>query len=433
MQKQSRDRIQATLDAFNSIGDTGEGMQRLAFTEEDNQVQRMFVEFCKQAGMDVKRDQIGNIIARREGVIKDAPAVAIGSHLDTVYNAGKFDGTAGIVVGLELIHRLNEKDMTTLYPIELICFVAEESARFGMSTIGSKAMAGKLSMKAMEKSIDSKGISLLEAVKSNGADISSLHLAKRKKSELRGFIELHIEQGLELEQSNKKIGIATAIAAPTRLHVEVKGRAAHSGSTSMEYRKDALVAAAHLVLAIEEEAIKEKRYKTVATVGVFDVYPGAMNVVPGKVSFKVDIRGQDIGSKQRIIDQLQKHIESLEEQEGIFTTTEVLSDEKPIILDADMQKVLKQACNTLAIESLALMSGAGHDAMNMALICPTALVFIPSYKGISHHPEEFTSLTDMVLGADVLEEAVLQLANVKKGVIKNETISGASNFESTSK
>ncbi|WP_117168606.1 M20 family metallo-hydrolase [Paraliobacillus sediminis] len=422
MQKQSGERIQATLDAFNSIGDTGEGMQRLAFTKEDKQVQHMFIDFCKQAGMHVTRDQIGNIIAKRKGALKDAPAVAIGSHLDTVYNAGKFDGTAGIVIGLELIYRLNEKNTTTLYPIELICFVAEESARFGMSTIGSKAMAGKLSMKAMEKSIDSKGISLLEAVKSNGADISSLHLAKRKNSELLGFIELHIEQGLELEQSNKKIGIATAIAAPTRLHVEVKGRAAHSGSTSMEYRKDALVAAAQLVLAVEEAAIKEKRYKTVATVGVFDVYPGAMNVVPGRVSFKVDIRGQDIASKQRIIDQLQKHIERLEEKDGIFTTTEVLSDEKPIILDADMQHVLKQACKTLSIESLALMSGAGHDAMNMALICPTALVFIPSYKGISHHPEEFTSIKDMVIGADVLEEAVLQLANVKEGMVKNETI-----------
>ncbi|WP_226037840.1 M20 family metallo-hydrolase [Aquibacillus saliphilus] len=418
MQEQSMNRIQATLEAFNSIGVTSEGMQRLAYTFEEKQVQDLFAEFCSKEGMSVRVDEVGNVIARREGSIKDAPAIAIGSHLDTVYNGGKYDGTAGIVAGLEVIRRLNDSRIETEYPIEVICFVSEESSRFGISTIGSKAMAGELSRQSIAKVTDKKGVYLTDAMKNSGYQIEKLAKAKRYKDELRAFIELHIEQGPELEQQNKQIAIATGIAAPTRLNVLVKGMASHSGTTSMEHRKDALVAAAKQIVTIEEAAKKEMKYKTVATVGIFDVFPGAMNVVPDSVLYKVDIRGLDMQSKKRIISKLDKKIKQLEQDKGIVTTTEILSDETPILLDKDIQQVLELACEDLSIEPLSMPSGAGHDAMNMQLICPTGLIFIPSQKGISHNPAEYTPLSDIVRGVDVLEKSVLRLASVKEGKVQ---------------
>ncbi|WP_077623325.1 Zn-dependent hydrolase [Sediminibacillus massiliensis] len=410
----SKQRIQATLNAFNSIGDTADGMQRLAYTIEERQVQDMFAEYCAKEGMQIRVDEAGNVIARREGRFKDAPAVAVGSHLDTVYTGGKYDGAGGVAVGLEIIRRLNDKKVVTDHPVEVIAFAAEESSRFGMSTIGSKAMAGMLTAEAARRSTDKQGIRLADAMKEAGFPISKLANAKRQKEELHAFLELHVEQGQELEQTGKKVAIATGIAAPTRLQVTVEGMSAHSGTTSMELRKDALTAAAKLVLAVEEAAKQEKMDKTVATVGVFDVFPGAMNVVPGRVEFKVDIRGLDVASKQRVVTAIESESKQLEAEKQVSVSIDVLSEEKPILLDDGVQETLAAACTDLNIEPLSIPSGAGHDAMNMAAICPTGLLFVPSYKGISHNPAEFTSIEDFVIGADVLEQAVMKLAGVKE-------------------
>ncbi|SDJ52985.1 Zn-dependent hydrolase [Salimicrobium halophilum] len=410
----SKERIQETLDTFNSIGERPEGMQRLAYTMEERQVHDMFAELCAKAGMQVRVDEVGNVIARKEGRIKEASPVAIGSHLDTVYTGGKYDGTGGVVVGLEVVRRLNEKQVMTDHPIELIAFVAEESSRFGMSTIGSKAMAGLLSEDSTEKAKDKEGISLKQAMERAGFPGADIAEAKREEGAMQAFLELHIEQGQELERTGKKVAIATGVAAPTRLEVIVQGRSAHSGTTSMDIRKDALSAASRLVLKIEEAAKQESSHKTVATVGVLDVSSGAMNVVPGEVAFKVDIRGLDIASKQRVIAAIESESSVLESEKGMTISMEVLSDEEPILLDSEIQEVLKGACASVDIDPLYIPSGAGHDAMNMAKICPTGLLFVPSRNGISHNPEEFTPIEDFVTGADVLEQAVMKLAVTKE-------------------
>lgn len=404
-------RLQQTLDSFNAIGETEQGMQRLAYTREEQQALRLFVDLCKKEQMTIEIDPVGNVIARRDGRLKNTSAVALGSHLDTVYTGGKYDGVAGVVAGLEVVRRLNEKNIMTDYPIELIAFTAEESSRFGVSTIGSKAMAGLFPFEKLHELKDNRGISLAEAMEQAGYDTTKLNQAKRGKDELRNFIELHIEQGPELEQRNKSIAITTGIAAPTRLHVNVKGVSSHSGTTSMERRKDALVAASELVLAIETIAKKEKEQKTVATVGVFEVLSGAMNVVPGHVQFKVDIRGLQVDSKQRIIHYLRERSEHLEQHRGVAINIDVISDEKPVLLDQTMQDILKQACYDTGVDPVIIPSGAGHDAMNMSFLCPTGLIFIPSRHGISHNPAEFSSISDLQKGVDVLERAVLRLAN----------------------
>lgn len=413
-QLRSRERVQLTLDQINKIGCTSDGWERLAYTTEEKEVKELIKGLCTREGMQVRYDSVGNLIARREGLNPDCPAVAIGSHLDTVYNGGQFDGTAGIVAGLEVVRRLNENQIFTKNPIELIVFVAEESSRFGMATIGSKAMVGKISKELAYSVTDRDGITLADAIEKAGYSVDHLPHALRSRSELSCFFELHIEQGMELINRNKKVGIVNGIAAPTRLSIEVKGKSSHSGTTSMELRKDALVAASKIVLATEEAANSESEFKTVATIGVMDVYPGAMNVIPGKVKMKIDIRGLYVDSKLRIIQNIKNECHALQEN-GFDISMITIGDEQPVLLDDNIQKILKEACHEINVEPYIMPSGAGHDAMNMPTICPTGLIFVPSKDGISHNPEEFTDIDDLIIGIDVLEKAVMNLAEVAEG------------------
>lgn len=418
----SLQRIQKNLETINSIGKTDNGMERLAFTEAEQQARQWFKERCIEEGMVVRTDPVGNVIARREGKREQAGAIAIGSHLDTVYNGGRFDGTIGVLAGLEIVHRLNRKKVMTDRPIEIIAFAAEESARFGMATIGSKAMAGLLDEGCTDRLLDKDGVSLGEAMNQLGYRGELLSKAARRKEELFAFLELHIEQGPELEQLGKQVGIATGIAAPVRLKVQVNGMAAHSGTTSMVRRQDALVAASKLVLAVEAAAKREKAYRTVATVGMLEVRSGAMNIVPGDVQFYVDIRSLDRASRLRVMRSLEDTVRCVEEENGVHVTLETISKEEPVLLDACVQQVLGNACETLGIQPNLMPSGAGHDAMNMAALCAAGLVFTPSRKGVSHHPEEYTEIADITRGVDVLEAAVLQLDHSGKERFADEAI-----------
>ncbi|WP_371018496.1 Zn-dependent hydrolase [Pseudalkalibacillus sp. JSM 102089] len=410
----SKGRVKRILDAINAIGYTKNGMERLAFTKEEQEVKNLFIKLCLEENMEVRVDEVGNVIARREGVRKNAPAVAIGSHLDTVYTGGQYDGVAGVVAGLEVIHRLNDYHIETEFPIEVIAFTGEESARFGISTIGSKAMCGKLPLSSLHTYKDKSGVTLTDAMQQAGLKLNDVPKAKRIQSELKAFIELHIEQGPELEIKRKSVAIATGIAAPTRFAISVNGMSSHSGATSMELRNDALVAASHLVLTVEEAARKESASKTVATVGVLDVFPGAMNVVPGRVEFQVDIRGLNRQSKERIVEALFRSSAVLEKNRGVTIRIEKLSDEQPVLLNKEIQQMLALSCEEVSIDPLSIPSGAGHDAMNMAELCPTGLMFIPSHKGISHHPLEYTSIDDLIKGINVLEKVIRRLAMVKE-------------------
>ncbi|MEQ6390633.1 Zn-dependent hydrolase [Bacillaceae bacterium S4-13-58] len=416
-QLRSRERVQSTLNHINEIGSTSTGWERLAYSEEEERAKELIKELCIKEGMKVRYDSVGNLIARREGLQPDAPAVAIGSHLDTVYSGGQYDGTVGVVTGLEVVRRFNEEQILTKNPIELIVFVAEESSRFGMATIGSKAMAGKLDQQLAYSLEDREGVSLASAMRKAGYQIENLPNAKRNGSDLSCFLELHIEQGLELINKDKKIGIVSGIAAPTRLSIEVKGRASHSGTTSMQLRKDALVAASKVVLTIEKAAKGESEFKTVATVGALDVFPGGMNVVPGLVKFKVDIRGLHVDSKLRVIEQIKNECNYLEE-DGFTVSIETIGDEQPVLLDKHIQQILKETCLEVKTDPYLMPSGAGHDAMNMASVCPTGLIFVPSKDGISHNPEEFTAIDDLVIGIDVTEKAVLKIAGVAEGNVR---------------
>lgn len=405
-----KERYERLINNINQYNSGEKGITRVAYTGIEQACTHAFMRMCKAEMMEIKMDSCGNIIARREGKIKGLPPVVMGSHLDTVYQGGKYDGVVGVTAALEVIKRLNEKGIVTDHPIEIISFACEESSRFGVSTVGSKAMAGLINKEKYRYLMDRDGISMEKAFSLCALDFNSIEQASRVNEEFKVFLELHIEQGPVLENNKKKIGIVTGIAAPARFIIKIFGIASHSGTTPMNMRCDALLGASEIALELEKAAKLEHAHETVATVGVLDVFSGAMNVVPGEVEIKVDIRSTSIQSRQRVINHLIQTISSIKENRKLEIDTKEISSEDPVLLSTDLQDCLKNICEEKQLAYQFMQSGAGHDAMNMTRLGPVGLIFIPSVDGLSHHPDEYTDMDDILIGIDVLEKAVLQNA-----------------------
>ncbi|WP_235973269.1 Zn-dependent hydrolase [Niallia circulans] len=403
-------RYEELLNNMNQYNSGTKGITRVAFTNEEQACSHAFMRLCKNEGLEIRMDYCGNIIARREGKQKNLPPVVIGSHLDTVYQGGKYDGVVGVTAGLEVIKRLNEQNLETEHPIEIISFACEESSRFGVSTVGSKAMAGTLQKEKYRHLKDKDGITFEKALSLCALRFDQLDLASRATERFQAFFELHIEQGPILMNTNKKIGIVTGVAAPVRFIIEVKGAASHSGTTPMNMRKDALLGASELALALEEAAKEEQHNGTVATIGVLSIPMGAMNVVPGTVEMKVDIRSTSTASRNKVLTALLKKMEDVQERRGLTITSQEISKEEPVQLSKELTLQIEKICLEKKLPYQWMQSGAGHDAMNMTSFGPVGLIFIPSLNGISHHPDEHTDLDDILIGIDVLEAAVLQQA-----------------------
>jgi len=405
-------RYKTLLNKINQYNSGEIGITRVAYTNEEQACLHALMRMCKDAKMEVRLDSAGNLIARKEGRNPDLPPVVMGSHIDSVYQGGKYDGTVGVTAALEIINRFNEKGIETEHPIEVISFACEESSRFGVSTVGSKAMAGRINKEKFRQLQDKDGITMEEAFALCALDFNSIDTAFRENEQFKAFFEMHIEQGPVLENEKKKIGIVTGIAAPARFIVKIYGIASHSGTTPMEMRKDAFLGAAEIALELEKAAIAEQDYGTVATVGVVNVQPGAMNIVPGEVELKIDIRSSSIGSRKRVLNRLTEIISSVEQQRQLAIHTKEISMEEPVLLSEELIMELKQICEQKQLPYKLMQSGAGHDAMNMTVFGSVGLIFIPSKDGLSHHPNEHTDLADILTGIDLLEAAVLQSAIV---------------------
>ncbi|USG67617.1 Zn-dependent hydrolase [Brevibacillus ruminantium] len=406
-------RLEQCIRTLNQFGYSDNTINRLAYSPAERQAVRGLAEMCLQAGMSVRMDAAGNLIATRKGTDPSLPAVACGSHLDSVIDAGQYDGVIGVAAGLEAIRSLNDQEIITRHPIELICFTCEESSRFGVSTIGSKAMAGVLDREAVGALVDRDGTSFRDALSECFLHFDKMDHAARSSRELKLFLELHIEQGPVLEQEDKPIGIVTGIAGPTRLHVRVQGKASHTGTTPMDRRQDAFLGAAEIGLALEQAALEEKQYGTVGTVGVCNITPGAMNVVPDAAELKIDIRGIHVSSKQAVLQKLLSAFERVEQTRGLRVEWRLLSDEEPVLLDPSVIGALEESCRSLGLPYLTMPSGAGHDAMNMARLCPTGMIFVPSKDGLSHHRDEYTPIDQIGMGATLLETMLKQAAIVE--------------------
>ena len=409
----NKERYQILFNKINQYNTTGgKGVTRVAYTNEEQTCTHAFMRMCKAENLDIRMDACGNVIARREGKNKSLKPVVMGSHLDTVYQGGKYDGVVGVTAALEVVKRLNEQGIETEHPIEVISFACEESARFGVSTVGSKAMVGLIDKDKYRNLKDRDGITMERAFSLCALDFDSIDEASRMNEELEAFFELHIEQGPILINNHKKIGIVTGIAAPVRFIIKIFGKASHSGTTPMDMRKDALLGAAEIALALEKAAQQEQKNGTVATVGVMDIQSGAMNVVPGEVEMKVDIRSTSIESRNRVLNELFETISFVENKRHLDIQSTEITKEEPVLLSPDLNGILMNLCEERDYSYQFMPSGAGHDAMNMARLGPVGLIFIPSVDGLSHHPEEYTDMDDILIGIDLLEDAVLHYAKI---------------------
>lgn len=404
------DRLMETLHILNELGETDRGIERVAYTYEEYIAKQYLMREGTLLGLETEIDAAGNVIVRLPGADDSLPPVIIGSHLDTIYQGGRYDGLLGVVAGFEIIRSIKEAEIRTQHPIELIGFTCEESSRFNFATLGSKVMMNKVDLATLENLQDRNGVSLREAVKEQGLELDQFPQADQSNRRVKAFYELHIEQGPKLIKENKQIGIVTGIAAPLRLAIHISGKSSHSGTTGMKNRRDALLAAAELSLAVEEAGLLEDEYETVATVGVLDISPRAMNVVPGSASLKVDIRSIYADSRERVLERIKEKAEQIEKKRATPISMEIIQNDDPVMMDEDLAQSVAATCEEVGVSYMFMASGAGHDAMNTASRWPATLIFVPSVDGLSHHPDEFTEEKDIEIGVTVLEMEVLKQA-----------------------
>ena len=395
-------RVADLIAGLAKFGKTEEGITRLAYTNTDKAAQMWLLKQIEYLNLEVREDALGNLFLRKAGLDPTIPPAACGSHLDTVIHGGAYDGMCGVVGALEALHMLEGE--TLRRSIEVIVFRAEESSRFGFATIGSKLITGKATPEKFANAARKDDICFKDAVQEWGGNLDEYRKALLKPGAYHCFVEMHIEQGKVLEETKHQIGIVHNIAAPTRFKLHIKGMADHSGATPMGFRKDALVSAAKMILAVETAAIREKEHGTVGTVGIVEVDPGSINVVPGKVTLWVDVRGVEPDSIQRTLKEIRQAAQGTARTDGVSIEEEMMTSDTPVALDPDLAAQSEEICREQGKSFLHMNSGAGHDAMHMPAICPTTMLFIPCKGGISHNPEEFANNDDICAGIEVLAE-----------------------------
>ena len=402
----SPDRIGADLDALAQITDPDHPWTRRAFSPRFDQGRDWLHQRFRQAGLVVTLDAGGNLIGTRKGSDPGAGTIMLGSHSDTVPDGGRFDGVAGVVVALEVSRALEEQGIRLRHDLAVVDFLAEEVSVFGVSCIGSRAMAGVRPEAWL--ALEHDGRDLAQALRDIGGDPAR----QQARDDIRAFLELHIEQGPVLETSGTDLGLVTAIAGITRIEIVLTGRPDHAGTTPMGTRADALVAAAGMVTAIEAEATRlagEGSHFT-ATVGEFSIEPGAANVVPSRARMLIDARAAERPQMDAFLEWIAARIDAL--PPGISGEYKVLSDNQPTPMDAGQVRALAGAADHIGASHRQMVSGAGHDAAFMARIAPAAMVFVPCKGGRSHCPEEWAETDDIALGAEALAQAVITLDQI---------------------
>lgn len=404
----NQERLWRRLMELGDIGaqDSG-GVTRLSFSKEERRAKDYVIACMKDAGLSVREDAAGNVIGRREGQQPHSPAVLTGSHIDTVPHGGKFDGALGVLGAIEALQRMNENGIQTLHPIEVIVFTDEEGARFGFGMIGSRALAGTLQAEDLQHS-DEQRQSIAQVMEQSGLSPEQLSAAARKPTEVRAYIELHIEQATVLEQRRAPVGIVSGIAGPLWMQFKLTGEAGHAGATPMLGRKDPMTAAARIITFIEQ--VVKKHPNAVATVGKFHVYPGGINIIPGEVSFTLDLRDIDEESRDHIEKEILTHAHRISDEHGVGLHVHDLQRVAPAPCAPQVRAIIEQSCRKSGLEPVVLPSGAGHDGMQLSKLCPIGMIFVRSKRGISHSPEEWSSPEDCEAGTQVLYHTLLELA-----------------------
>lgn len=402
-------RLWARLMELGEIGkqESG-GVTRFSFTEEERKAKALVSSYMAEAGMTVREDAVGNLIGRKEGRQQDAPAVLIGSHIDTVPKGGMYDGALGVIAGIEVVQAMNEQGVSHDHPIEVIAFTDEEGSRFGFGMIGSRAIAGTLTGKDLEQR-DENGMAIAQAMKESGLSPALIADAAKDPAAVKAYVELHIEQGRVLENQALATGVVSGIAGPLWVKWTITGEAGHAGATPMNLRKDPLMAASEIMQFIEAEA---KKYPNlVATIGQISVQPGGVNVIPSEAAFTLDLRDIDEELRQQAEENIEAYVQQVCRGRGVEAAFETLQRVAPVPCSEAVQQTIEAACHKLDIPYFSLPSGAGHDGMQFKDFCPIGMIFVRSQGGISHNPAEWSSKEDCGEGTELLYETVLSLAN----------------------
>ncbi|WP_144463462.1 M20 family metallo-hydrolase [Siminovitchia fortis] len=405
--KVNRERLLETLKVSSSIGSTGNGgLNRLALSEADKKMRDIFVDWLKEEGLEVRIDDFGNIYGRRKGK-KDGPSIAIGSHLDTQSCGGKYDGILGVLTALEVIRVLNENDIETEYPVEVINFTNEEGARFSPPMLGSGGITGNFSKDFIYGLKDDEGISFEQALN----EINYMGDIKNRITNIKNFIELHIEQGPILHEKHKTIGIVQGIQGNDLFTVKVTGKTNHAGPTPMKNRRDALVAASKMIVKVNEITNEIPGLKT--TVGKMNVRPNVTNVIPGEVEFTIDIRHEDNDLRSHAFERLKEQLSAIALMNEVELTITTDWNSETTLFAPAVKDAIKNAADEFGYSAMELFSGPGHDSKYMAGVADTGMIFVPSVDGISHNEQELTLDDDIEKGANVLLHVVQKLAKDK--------------------
>ncbi|MBY6270035.1 allantoate amidohydrolase [Parageobacillus thermoglucosidasius] len=387
---------------------TAVGVTRLSFSPESEKANSLVARWMEEAGMDVRKDQMNNIIGRYEGKNCDAPALLVGSHLDSVVEAGKYDGVLGVVAAIEVVHTLHSNGIRPSYPIEVIGFSDEEGARFHTTLLGSRAMAGHLRSEELFVK-DDHGTTLAEAMERIGMNPYRYREAVRDPRTILGYIELHIEQGPILEQIGQACGAVSGIAGQSRYTFRIDGKSGHAGTVPVKWRKDALAGAAEVILTVEQMA---RQYdQLMITVGKLSVFPGVSNVIPGTVEGTIDIRSINDELRKTALDELIRKCENIAERRGLACRLTKVMDSPAVLCSRRLTNVITAVLQGHGMNPVELVSGAGHDAMALASITDVGMIFVRCKNGVSHHPDEFVSIEDIRKGTSVLLDVIWKLTS----------------------
>jgi N-carbamoyl-L-amino-acid hydrolase len=402
--KVNQKRLSTSLQKLSTYGkNEAGGSDRVAYSQYDQEARKYIKDLMAKAGLEVSTDFAGNLIGKKTGSNPKLKPIAFGSHIDEVPNGGDYDGPVGSLSAIEVVHTLSENNWITNHPLEVIIFTNEEGG-----VIGSRALAGKLNPEAL-KIKSSSGLTQYDGIKTVGGDPDRISELKRNPGDLAAFLELHIEQGGNLDREGIDIGVVEGIVAIEWYEFTFKGFANHAGTTPMNMRKDPMLPAASLILAVNE-IVKSFDGAQVGTVGKIEAFPGAGNVIPGEVKLNVELRDLSSEKIHRVYHEIEKKAKMLAEESGTEVSInhiEVASE--PALANPDIQKVIESSATALGLSSMYLPSGAGHDSQEIARIAPIGMIFIPSKNGISHSPQEYSAPEDISNGANVLLQTILAL------------------------
>jgi ureidoglycolate amidohydrolase len=396
------------LATFSEV--SAPAVTRIIYSLQDMQARSYLDTLFQDAGLVIRKDALGNTFARWQGSEAELPAIATGSHIDAIPNAGMYDGTVGVLGALEAVRALQVSGFKPKRSIELILFTAEEPTRFGVGCLGSRVMSGTLTPETLQTLKDKDGIHP-DMARLKAGFIGNLSEVQLSQGHYSAFVELHIEQGALLERQKLDIGVVTAVAAPATLHITLEGYGGHAGALLMPDRKDALAAASEIVLAVERAAKISGSLDSVATVGILDIHPRAVNSVPSKVFMTVDARDIDLARRDKMIQQIKAAVHIAREERGVIGKIETINADPPATCAVEIIEAIEASTQGLNLKSLSMVSRAYHDTLFMARICPVSMIFIPCKDGVSHRPDEYSKPQDIENGVKVLAHTLMKLSS----------------------